>query len=573
MIPSQIPLQVGLQQQHLTPQLDQLIGGVNNWACLPVPIDKRTAISISFPFPLCTAVFGGISLLNEGFSTGAISAFGAGAGGTLACAAVYGAQTLYMANKTKQLAKLKFESKYEKNGQIEPEDIITLMKVPNKVLHKELIKEMNFKQLYFARQALPEREFQSLLTSGDLESRINTEALNLWRSILNDVPKIRLLGELKQKLKEKATRAVIKKDPLVGTAICEVWKTAHGKDVESIITSSQIFLFLNRKAASKEEVTLEVEGHAPIQVNRSLLVQNSRFFSDMLSGKMAESQRKTIPFKLMEEVDDFETFKLYIKILNYEVVPLDPLLIQKLIKYANVYQSAQLLTSLDIYMATHAHLFSRDDLLELAMENPELKHIRDFFENERLNHKLIDGNWEETIGEANQCQFLKLEKKCKDFAQQRLIDFVDAVPLDSKQLEVWFERCKRVLSGDEYNQLLESLKTHLRIENFVIIYSKATDEKHSLEEACEQFCKDNAEQFKIKGLWSFLQVPKKLALLIYKEEGEDILIKGKEEESEEESSASNSDVESKVEESTKEESLLTKKEKLGKEEESAGEDV
>ena len=366
---------------------------------------------------------------------------GGPASGTLAGIVGLVSQKCYTAYKVKQLSTLKFESKYENNGLIESEDIQALMTIQNKVLRKELIQKMDFRQLYFAKQALSEKEFQKNITVQDVESLSHSEAINRWFSHFSTVSNIQTIGELKQKLQTRWGRRNIKKDPLGITALCEAWKSIHHQDIQSITTSSRIYLFLKSKSPSQEKVTINVEGHPPITINRARLIQNSIYFQAMLKGSLSESKMQSIE---MKEIEDFEAFKKYIKILNCEEVFLDPPLILKLVKLADVYTSLPLLALLDHYIAAHAHLFSREDLLELAMEYPNFKKILALLENESLNHQLTDENWEETIQEADQCGFARLKKKCKDFALLRLHDTRDSI---------WLDRCKEIISSRKYERL------------------------------------------------------------------------------------------------------------------------
>ena len=413
------------------------------------------------------------------------------------------------------MEKLKFEDKYEKKALIEPADIKTLMQnVENLAVRKGLIKEMNFRQIYAVKEALPENEFIEVIAPSSQEQRIK-DALKIWRSILVKVPTIQTPKELEQSLQAPLIRAMVKEDPFVGTAICKVWESVHKQDASSIITSSQIFIFLTNKASSEELVTLEVEGHPPIQANRSLLIANSGYFARMLSaeGGMEESHKTSI---VMHEIEDFETFDKFIKILTYQTVPLNPSLIQKLMKLANCYFSMQLLESLDLYMATHPHLF--ENLRTLAQDYPDLKHIRACFENQFIGRKLTNANWESTLKDAEEFKFEKLKEKCALFAQQELIAAVDATPMDSRLLQSWFDKCKQILSPKGYEGLLDSLKTRLRIENIAIIYKEAALAKHTLKSTCEEFYTKNAKQLKEGDYWNLFDIPEDLASLFLSEE-------------------------------------------------------
>ncbi len=401
----------GLQQKHLPSSIDSLSERLyETEACyrardyvvdvIPIFyrsscdvsrfIDKRWLWSIPFFISVPTFFTSCAVALTNSFNSGWAVTLGTSGAGTVVTLAGLGIHTKVLAYKVKQLKLLAFKSQYEPSALIEPQDIMSLMKVQDQDFRRELIEKMNFKQLYFVRQALTDREFQKIMR----DQCINTEALNVWRSILAGMPSIKTLKDLENKLKEYVVRVHIQKDPFVGTVMCEIWKNIYKQDIASIDTCSQIFLFLKETPTSEEEVTFEVPNCGLITANRSLLVQNSEFFEKLLAGKMQESKQKTIK---IEESEDFETFEKFIKILNHKPIPLDPELILKLMALANKYCVKQLFTSLDAYMAMHPHLFSEEDFYDLAKTYRDLKNLRAFLEKKWVNQKLTVGNWEKSF--------------------------------------------------------------------------------------------------------------------------------------------------------------------------------
>lgn len=481
----------------------------------------------------------------------------------------------YFANyQVPPIVKVGFQNRYEASGLIDGEDIESFMQIINsKNVRKSLIEKMNFEQLYFAKQVLSPEEFSAYI------GPVKKEPHRQWCSIISLTQKVKTLEKLVKQLKNRTIRQITAENPLFGTALYEEWERVY--QIKPVIDSTLFFsMDLNNRNEQapiqqvtedeellsaprgnkgkpplrptvnsgkdevedgKEEeielevvvensfpsptnnpingqemdtVIIEVEDEEPIIVKKSVLCANSEYFHSLLEGNMQESRQNKIKIR---DVQDFETFKIFIKIITGQPILFNANDSEKLIKLLDKYHSKKALEALDRYIATHQHLFSTENLYELALEgHPSLDSLRFCLETKSLGKKLSDENWKKYWKQACDLQFAELRKKCIAFARLELEEAINSNYLQLKRVKSWFKRCYTSLSPDEYRALTQTLANQLKVENFRPIFTGAASiEDLELIDECVKFCKNHITEIKDYAPWEVYDTPEAISEVLY----------------------------------------------------------
>lgn len=428
---------------------------------------------------------------------------------------VYGICKLIGYYKIDRFAKFKLglQDSYEKNGLIEPQDIVRLMQAGGKRTRQQLISNMNFEQLLAVKKIMKEKDFLKLL---DKEM---SEPHRVMKSILS----LNHQNTLDKKLKvinSYVIKSLVKQNPFVVEAIEDEIRKENPQN-KTILEKEFRQLYnpvYQKKASADDQVKISIVNSDPskptveVQANLSLLTQNSEYLKRALASKGSKSV-----YELHEE--NAEGLKLLINILNQENVVLNRNTVFLLSDIANKYNVDSVLHLLSVHILTHPEQFSDEDLCFLIQHYPLLTGFKDHLEKKLLAKKITEKSWQDLTKQAQDSNFIKLKTKAVSWAQTFTRSLLLETPPNPKAIE-WFKNCQRVMDPDQFDAFTLAILSEntIKVSNIKLYYQlfEATDSK-LLQKKCLEFCQTHQNDLKKHFPWEMHMIPAEIGEIIYPE--------------------------------------------------------
>ncbi len=418
---------------------------------------------------------------------------GAAAGGI-----TYGIGMLIRNYKTDKISKLilYLQNTYEKDAQMEKDEIIAMLKKCYDVQKIKLLNKMNFEQLLDAKLALGNKKFNKFLDQKDAGGKkfiLTKEEHQLIRFIQTLSPK----DDLKKTFQKPSALVdhYLHTSPLFVKAIK---KQLAGVDLKPILKIDSL------EDDDDTTITISITDGNSIETSREKLIQASDFFKKLLTGSFSEKDADVVEIE-----DDSVAFQLFIKFITDEDQEITEENVAELFEMATKYQAKNLICQIDDFLSKNFSRIEENDLWKFLKRCPDLKMLSKKLHNNLLNTKLNDDNFNRFWKIAQKRKIAELGKKCKEYVTNRIVKY----PLpDYKR---WIKQYYKMFSDSEFSDFVTTLA--ISFENIRVLYEFGSKKHEQLKTDCLTFIEENKDDFWAYEIWGANDIPNEVSEALTKE--------------------------------------------------------
>lgn len=421
--------------------------------------------------------------------------------------AVYGLGQLLRIYKTEQVAKtiqqLKRTYNNNDNAFIDESDIHTLMQLCDNQVRKNMLKKMNFEQLTFAKTALGDKIFHTLIA--DLQG----EQFNMCRLLTKKDLNVEDITE--------SVRNIAGVDPYVANALHQKARKTNNASL-IVLTHRLLFSQIISTPDVNDKIIELVTPHGNIPVSASLLCRNSKYFNALLTKfKQNDTVEKKGSCKLEIEQEHFTTLNTYLNLLQGKPVLLDKQTVLQVAECALFYSDERVLPGLAKYAVANSQQFTQEELISLVQKSllPErsgLTTLRKYFQRKYECKALTAENWEDFWDVATKLRLPALKARCTAFATEYATNAMEGRGNLIKALDFILTS---IPEGDQafyMNRLIQ----RIHAGNICQILTLAEKHKNKdLHEQCLTYCRRNGDDLRQNLPWDFHQIPPTFAEILY----------------------------------------------------------